>query len=219
MVIKHFVSASNLEGNRYTTQGSATFRFQVAPSIPCNAMQLFRKPKRCLFHHLFRFRITLKHNSPYPFPILQRPLNLHLHTTRASPDSDSKDPTTTTPPQSHNPIDAGSSNRKPISLWPGMHHSPATHALWEARSTIFENPVHEDPSSQTQPVPKSPSRSRTSILYNFSSDLVLREQYRNPWNHIRMGKLVEDFDALAGTIAFKVFFFSKLNSGFCLFQV
>lgn len=36
---------------------------------------------------------------------------------------------------------------------------------------------------------------------------MIREQYRNPWNHIRMGKLVEDFDALAGTVAFKVHFF------------
>ncbi|KAL5071877.1 hypothetical protein RYX36_022764 [Vicia faba] len=107
--------------------------------------------------------------------------------------------TVTSPP---NPIDAGSSNRKPNSLWPGMHHSPATHALWEARSIIFEKPVNgnSDPSSFD---PKSPSLSSTSILYNFSSDLILREQYRNPWNHIRMGKLVEDFDAIAGTIALK----------------
>jgi acyl-coenzyme A thioesterase 9 len=102
-----------------------------------------------------------------------------------------------------------------------MHHSPATHALWEARSTIFENPINgnsncHDPSSLD---PKSPSKSRTSILYNFSSDLILREQYRNPWNHIRMGKLVEDFDALAGTIALKVFPFLELNSGFCLLLI
>ncbi|XP_061373434.1 acyl-coenzyme A thioesterase 2, chloroplastic-like isoform X2 [Gastrolobium bilobum] len=168
-------------------------------------MQLFRNPKLCLFHHLFRFRITL--NSLYSFPSSQQPLNLNIHNhhtkslcTYTPPDSDSSDPTTSLP------IDAGSTNRKPISIWPGMHHSPATHALWEARSTIFENPVHVNghgTSSQIQPVPKTPSRSRTSIFYNFSSDHILREQYRNPWNHIRMGKLVEDFDALAGTIAFK----------------
>ncbi|KAI4334635.1 hypothetical protein L6164_019300 [Bauhinia variegata] len=122
------------------------------------------------------------------------------------------DPKTSTP--NPNPIDAGSSNRKPISLWPGMYHSPATHALWEARSTIFETPVNHrnhvhDPSqsqsqSQTQSlVTKTPAQSRTSIFYNFSSDYMLREQYRNPWNRLRMGKLVEDLDALAGTIAFK----------------
>ncbi|KAK7319797.1 hypothetical protein RJT34_04522 [Clitoria ternatea] len=148
-------------------------------------MQPFSKAKRCvsLFHRVFRFRASA---------LLQQPLN-HLST-----DSTETETETT----SSVPIDAGSSNRKPISLWPGMFHSPATYALWEARSTIFENPPQ--PNGNNAPsVPKTPSRSRTSIFYNFSSDHVLREQYRNPWNHIRMGKLVEDFDALAGTIAFK----------------
>ncbi|XP_050255845.1 acyl-coenzyme A thioesterase 2, chloroplastic-like isoform X3 [Quercus robur] len=103
------------------------------------------------------------------------------------------------------PIDAGSSIRKPISLWPGMYHSPVTNALWEARSSIFENVVDTstDGASQEELVKKTPGQSRTSIVYKFSSDYILREQYRNPWNEIRMGKLLEDLDALAGTIAFK----------------
>lgn len=179
-------------------------RFHFHFHFHFHAMQTMRKPTQYLFQHLFRFRTTTL-NSRSPFPTLQPPLNPHLHNHYSTDDSNSKDPKTSLP------IDAGSTNRKPISLWPGIHHSPATHALWEARSTIFENPLHSngrDPSSQsqTQPLPKTPSQSRTSILYNFSSDLILREQYRNPWNHIRMGKLVEDFDALAGTIAFKVSF-------------
>ncbi|XP_047319208.1 acyl-coenzyme A thioesterase 2, chloroplastic-like [Impatiens glandulifera] len=103
------------------------------------------------------------------------------------------------------PIDAGSSIRKPISLWPGMYHSPVTNALWEARSSIFERltdfPTNAPPQSEL--ITKSPSESRTTILYKFSSDFILREQYRNPWNEIRMGKLLEDLDALAGTISFK----------------
>ncbi|EEF27976.1 acyl-CoA thioesterase, putative [Ricinus communis] len=112
----------------------------------------------------------------------------------------------TSPSESTAPIDAGSSIRKPISLWPGMYHSPVTNALWEARSSIFEKPAADSPlddSSESELVTKTPSRSRTVILYNFSSDFVLREQYRNPWNEIRMGKLVEDLDALAGTISYK----------------
>ncbi|PON46699.1 Thioesterase domain containing protein [Parasponia andersonii] len=113
--------------------------------------------------------------------------------------------TITSPHDTSNPIDAGSSIRKPIGLWPGMYHSPATNALWEARSNIFEK-LH-DPTAQapspTQLVAKTPAQSRTSILYKFSSDFTLREQYRNPWNEIRIGKLVEDLDALAGTIAYK----------------
>lgn len=100
------------------------------------------------------------------------------------------------------PIDAGSSMRKPISLWPGMYHSPVSNALWEARSRIFEEP-NDSGTSETKLVAKSPSKSRTSICYKFSSDFILREQYRNPWNKIRMGKVVEDLDALAGTISYK----------------
>lgn len=107
-----------------------------------------------------------------------------------------------TAPPAEIPIDAGSSMRKPISLWPGMYHSPVTNALWEARRNMFDNPTGDD--SHSELTAKSPSRSRTCILYKFSSDFVLREQYRNPWNEIRTGKLVEDLDALAGTISFKV---------------
>ncbi|CAM8943905.1 unnamed protein product [Rhodiola kirilowii] len=106
---------------------------------------------------------------------------------------------------SPSPIDAGSSIRKPVSLWPGMYHSPVTNALWEARSNVLEK-LDDAPSeaiSQGGLTMKIPSSSRTSISYKFSSDHVLREQYRNPWNQIRMGKVVEDLDALAGTISFK----------------
>ncbi|BFG40364.1 hypothetical protein CerSpe_266380 [Prunus speciosa] len=113
--------------------------------------------------------------------------------------------TVTSPYDSSQPIDAGSSIRKPISLWPGMYHSPVTNALWEARSKMYEKlgepPIDAPPQSEL--VARTPAQSRTGILYKFSSDYKLREQYRNPWNEIRMGKLVEDLDALAGTIAFK----------------
>lgn len=113
--------------------------------------------------------------------------------------------TISSPLEASQPIDAGSSIRKPISLWPGMYHSPVTNALWEARSSIFEKLVDtpSDAPLQGEFVKKTPGQSRTSIVYKFSSDYILREQYRNPWNGIRMGKLLEDLDALAGTIAFK----------------
>lgn len=95
--------------------------------------------------------------------------------------------------------------RKPISLWPGMYHSPVTIALWETRSRTFERlldpPKDAPPQSELQV--KTPAQSRTSILYGFSSDYILREQYRDPWNEVRIGKLLEDLDALAGTISVK----------------
>jgi len=106
-----------------------------------------------------------------------------------------------------NPLPAkGSGDRKPIALWPGMYHSPVTTALWEARGQIFErllDPPRDAP-PQSELLTRTPSQSRTSILYNFSSDFVLREQYRDPWNEVRIGKLLEDLDALAGTISVKV---------------
>ncbi|KAL6506303.1 Acyl-coenzyme A thioesterase 2, chloroplastic [Orobanche gracilis] len=98
-----------------------------------------------------------------------------------------------------------SKNKKPLNLWPGMYHSPVTIALWETRSNIFErllDPPLEAP-PQTELLTKTPSRSRMNILYNFSTDYILREQYRDPWNEIRIGKLLEDLDALAGTISVK----------------
>ncbi|KAI9111137.1 hypothetical protein K1719_017748 [Acacia pycnantha] len=96
-------------------------------------------------------------------------------------------------------------DRKPIALWPGMYHSPVTTALWEARSKIFERLLDppKDAPPQSELLTKTPSQSRTSILYNFSSDFILREQYRDPWNEVRIGKLLEDLDALAGTISVK----------------
>lgn len=86
-----------------------------------------------------------------------------------------------------------------------MYHSPVTNALWEARSSIFEKMIEnsDDAPLQTELLTKTPSQSRTSVVYQFSSDLILREQYRDPWNEVRIGKLLEDLDALAGTIAVK----------------
>ncbi|KAK9265607.1 hypothetical protein L1049_010777 [Liquidambar formosana] len=138
-----------------------------------------------------------------PFP---KPLNSIEPESKLSPSNTIPFVSTVSSPlECSAPIDAGSSIRKPISLWPGMYHSPVTNALWEARSSIFEKLVDAstDSLSQSELLAKTPSRSRTSVLYNFSSDYILREQYRNPWDEVRIGKLLEDLDALAGTISFK----------------
>ncbi|KAL1541007.1 Acyl-coenzyme A thioesterase 2, chloroplastic [Salvia divinorum] len=98
-----------------------------------------------------------------------------------------------------------SSAKKPLSLWPGMYHSPMTIALWETKSSIFERLLDPplDAPPQTELLTRTPSQSRMSILYNFSTDYILREQYRDAWNEVRIGKLLEDLDALAGTISVK----------------
>ncbi|KAH7518208.1 hypothetical protein FEM48_Zijuj09G0147200 [Ziziphus jujuba var. spinosa] len=102
-------------------------------------------------------------------------------------------------------MDANSSSRKPISLWPGTYQSPVTNALWDARSKIFEGLLDppKDAPPQSELLTRTPSQNRTIIHYNFSSDYTLREQYRDPWNEVRIGKLLEDLDALAGTISVK----------------
>ena len=109
--------------------------------------------------------------------------------------------------------DPKSLTRKPLSLWPGMYHSPVTNALWETRSKIFERLLDPplDAPPQSELLTRTPSYSRTAILYNFSTDYILREQYRDPWNEVRIGKLLEDLDALAGTISVKVISCSCLN--------
>ncbi|CAO1944074.1 unnamed protein product [Urochloa humidicola] len=77
-------------------------------------------------------------------------------------------------------IDAGKSARRPLSLWPGMYHSPVTNALWEARASIFERMMDagngaaaagDDAGEQRAPTEllvKTPAQSRTSIVYKFA---------------------------------------------------
>ncbi|GAB4830377.1 Acyl-coenzyme A thioesterase 2, chloroplastic [Ancistrocladus abbreviatus] len=97
-------------------------------------------------------------------------------------------------------------DRKPLNLWPGACHSPVATALWKTRSKIFDRLLYLplDAPPQSRLLTKTPSQSRTIVLYNFSSDFVLREQYGDPWNEVRVGKLLEDLDALAGTVSVKV---------------
>ncbi|KAL2629408.1 hypothetical protein R1flu_014094 [Riccia fluitans] len=101
------------------------------------------------------------------------------------------------------PDEAQPSGNKPLSMWPGMYHSPVTAALWNARSSILERAwrAPKDGPPQSNFISKTPEDSRTSILYTLSTDEILQEQYRNPWQGVRIGKLLEDLDALAGTIA------------------
>ncbi|XP_050204420.1 acyl-coenzyme A thioesterase 2, chloroplastic isoform X2 [Mercurialis annua] len=104
-----------------------------------------------------------------------------------------------------NTLNPNPQTKKPIALWPGMYHSPVTNALWEARSKMFDRLLDppKDAPPQSELLTKLPNQSRTSILYNLSTDYILREQYRDPWNEVRIGKLLEDLDALAGTISVK----------------
>jgi acyl-coenzyme A thioesterase 9 len=89
-----------------------------------------------------------------------------------------------------------------------MYHSPATDTQWEAWSSIFQRKMDVGSAGaaagpQTDLLTKTLAQSRTTIVYKFAADDILRELCREPWNEVRIGKLLED---LGGTIAVKVLF-------------
>lgn len=59
--------------------------------------------------------------------------------------------------------------------------------------------LHDAPPAKVQP--KRPHK--IEVCYPFSSDRALQEQYRNPWGAVRIGKLLEDLDSMAGTVAYQ----------------
>jgi acyl-coenzyme A thioesterase 9 len=101
-----------------------------------------------------------------------------------------------------------------------LFKNPIVHQLWTARQQAktqmkkgsSSSSIGADTGTTTtttaaaaagqSPRSKSPAESFVEVSYRFSSDGLLRETYRNPWNRIRFGKLLEDLDALAGNIAF-----------------
>ncbi|GAQ88735.1 Acyl-CoA thioesterase [Klebsormidium nitens] len=88
---------------------------------------------------------------------------------------------------------------------PGQHHSPVIDRLWKIRNAM-EAPapaVDYAKPPQKELIVKKPEDSMLSLEYPFSQDLALREKYRNPWDSMRVGRLLEDLDAIAGSVAFQ----------------
>lgn len=82
-------------------------------------------------------------------------------------------------------------------------YTPITRQLWLERTSAARQagagPVTfalASPTTETRP-PKL-----IAVTYQFSTDKVLQEMYRNPWGHMRVGRLLEDLDSLAGNVAF-----------------
>ena len=98
--------------------------------------------------------------------------------------------------------DAGTA---PGKLQPVKHASkfkgPIVNQLWDLRLAAKQR-VRESGSPVDIDRPRPPSESMTKIVYNFEDDDFLRERYRNPFGHLRFGKVLEDLDALAGNIAY-----------------
>jgi acyl-coenzyme A thioesterase 9 len=77
------------------------------------------------------------------------------------------------------------------------HYTPITKKLWDER--LNANTSSDDSSAKERP----PSHSLVQLSYPFSTDEMLRQTYKNPWNRIRIGCILEDLDSLAGSVAFR----------------
>ncbi len=89
---------------------------------------------------------------------------------------------------------ADSSETAPAPTRPGIHRTPIVDTLWRQREGAAAEVAADL-------VAKTPAASSLSVNYAFATDPVLRELYCNPWGKVRVGKVVEDLDALAGSIA------------------
>ncbi|KAJ9519842.1 hypothetical protein QJQ45_014566, partial [Haematococcus lacustris] len=78
-------------------------------------------------------------------------------------------------------------------------YTPITKALWLERLAGGHGAALQTESGGLQP-PKT-------LVYSFGASdgeaYVLKETYRNPWGSIRLGRLLEDLDSLAGSIAWQ----------------
>ena len=83
-----------------------------------------------------------------------------------------------------------------------LFKNPIVQQLWKAR----QQAKREEHSLSTRlgfpSLGLPPSESRVEVEYEFETNAFLLEAYRNPWGQMRLGKLMEDLDALAGNIAF-----------------
>ncbi|KAN0040356.1 hypothetical protein ACTA71_012246 [Dictyostelium dimigraforme] len=108
-----------------------------------------------------------------------------------------------------------------------LNRTAVTDHLWKSRKTkdqLIEENQHQQhaihmgqtttsstTTTTTTPLIKSPPVLTTKIPIDsytevdlfFSSDMALREIYLSPYGHLRIGRLLEDLDALAGTVSFK----------------
>jgi acyl-coenzyme A thioesterase 9 len=81
-----------------------------------------------------------------------------------------------------------------------LFKNPIVHELWTARQQAKLN--LKSSQSDSCAISKSPKDSYVEVSYPFTTDALLWEAYRNPWGQMRLGRLLEDLDALAGNIAF-----------------
>ncbi|EFJ45017.1 hypothetical protein VOLCADRAFT_106173 [Volvox carteri f. nagariensis] len=76
-------------------------------------------------------------------------------------------------------------------------YTPITRKLWVERASKRAG------ATPVQQAGEGRSPKPISVTYNFSTDRALQDMRRNPWGHLRVGRLLEDLDSLAGNVAFE----------------
>ena len=93
----------------------------------------------------------------------------------------------------------------PARRWNGMNtvdavqRSSVTNKLWRARTGLLNANAHKP----AQVLTKTMQDSYTEVHLDFTKDKMLQEEYLTYAGSIRVGKILEDLDALAGTIAYR----------------
>lgn len=82
--------------------------------------------------------------------------------------------------------------------YPFNQRTSVTNELWAARNQLGANANAAGSPITT----RSPSESVLETTLPFSSDHALRDQYVSPFGHIRIGRILEDLDAMAGSVAY-----------------
>ena len=84
-----------------------------------------------------------------------------------------------------------------------VEKTPITAQLWQTRYGAAPSPdVSKLSDSNKYLISRNVSDSRQSLKYNFKTDPTLRDLYVDHRGNVLVGKLLEDLDALAGSIAF-----------------
>jgi acyl-coenzyme A thioesterase 9 len=112
---------------------------------------------------------------------------------------------------SSRPDDDKKEKKETSNISVSLFKNPIVHKLWTARQEAKKKSLEQkversnNSSHSTNGIMLQGRKSvdsRVDISYPFSTDAMLWESYRNPWGDIRMGKILEDLDALAGNVAF-----------------
>eukprot|EP00026_Physarum_polycephalum_P007457 Phypoly_transcript_07517.p1 GENE.Phypoly_transcript_07517~~Phypoly_transcript_07517.p1 ORF type:complete len:488 (+),score=74.44 Phypoly_transcript_07517:52-1515(+) len=84
--------------------------------------------------------------------------------------------------------------------YPFNQRTSVTNQLCAARNSLKS--LAQSSANGAPVTGRTPAESLLETTLPFSSDTALREQYVSPFGHIRIGRILEDLDAMAGSVAY-----------------